>query len=570
MNRGRIPKPPPAWRGAVLATGAFLTIGVLIFPSAGWDDAYITYWAAHAVSDLGRIVNVNGDAVEQSSSLGFVLVIALLRRLTGVDASIAGRLASIAFGAAAVWATASLGYRVSSTVGRFSPAVVATCTYFVYWSFGGMETSLAAMSGVLLLIALSQVLDERGGPVSPVKLTLAAAASLVFVSSRPEGGLVLAATLAGLAGVLVLRRRQREIPEAWEARARRALPAFALASVASIGAVLAFRFWYFGHAFPQPVYVKAHALSRQKIFDGLRYTFESVQSDFLIVAVLGGVGAGLLVLSGAVSRKRPSAEIVSAVFLLANVLFIVMSGGDGMHGGRFFLPAIPAAAVLGVSLLSRILSAQQFRWVAAVWVAVQIGGVFVFARTQSHSDPAWAVASADEAGFGGRFHWFERANHDHRRYFPVVIELEREIDRLRAQGRPVSILSGQSGFVMFHLARTHRSAFRYFDRFALATTDFSECSISAGLPHTEWGLLLTVEHYLSRLGDFQQQCGIEPPDIIFELYSGAIAPEFDRIVKTAGYALTYVVPDDRVARSRAFPGQPAEGVYIAVRRDRLR
>src|SRR5688572_11881063 len=85
---------------AFLAVTVFLALGVLFFPAAGWDDAYISYWAAHALADLGRIVNVNGDYVEQSSSLGLVLLIALIRRLTAIDASIIGRLASIAFGAA--------------------------------------------------------------------------------------------------------------------------------------------------------------------------------------------------------------------------------------------------------------------------------------------------------------------------------------------------------------------------------------------------------------------------------------------------------------------------------------
>jgi hypothetical protein len=554
-----------AGRGRIaLAVAAFVALGVVLFPSAGWDDAYITYWAAHALADLGRIVNVNGDPVEQSSSLGFVVVIAILRRISGIDAPVIGRLASMAFGAATIWATAALARRLSPAAGRASPILVATCAYFVYWSFGGMEATLAAWSGVMLLILVSRVLEEGRRPGT---LAVMALVGLVYVSARPEGALILGATLAGVAAILVLRRVRRVLPEPWEAAASRTLPAIAVVSAAAVIALALFRVWYFGRLFPQPVYAKAHALSKQKVLDGLHYVLVSLQSEFLIMAGLGAVAAVLLAWSGARARGRAAAETVTAAFFLASLGFIVTSGGDGMHGGRFFVPAIPAAVALGVTLLARWVPAGAFRAAVIAWVLVQAGGALVFARYQSHSDPLWVAARARSPA-EARFDWFERANHDHRRYFPVVAELERRIDEGRAVQTPVSILSGQSGFVMYHLGRSSRGSIRYFDRFALATRDFLECPVSASLPRTEWGLLLTVESFLRQFDQFHARCGIAAPDLIFELYWGDPSSELQPVLERAGYAVEYF-PDvaDR-HRSRLFPGRAVGQVYVAVRRRR--
>ena len=47
----------------------FLLFGFLFFPAAGVDDAHITYWPAYTLAHSFEIVNYNGDAIEQSSSL---------------------------------------------------------------------------------------------------------------------------------------------------------------------------------------------------------------------------------------------------------------------------------------------------------------------------------------------------------------------------------------------------------------------------------------------------------------------------------------------------------------------
>ena len=554
-----------SWKNVILAAVGFLTIGALLFPSAGWDDAYMTYWAAYTVADFGAILNYNGQPVEQSSSLGFVLIIALVRWITGIDASIVGRLVSIVFGAATIFAVARLGRSFGDTVGRFAPALVASSTYFVYWSFGGMEATLAALSGVLLLLVYVNVLDEGA---TKVKYAVAAILGFVYILSRPESIFILAATLFGLGGVLALRRLLGLGPQAWEEKAPRKVLTFILLAAASFGAVATFRLWYFDRIFPQPVYAKSQSLS-DGFSQGIKYLLESIQSDFLLIVLLGFAAAALFLLPRAASSMRSSVSVMCALFFFASVGFIVLAGGDGMHGGRFFVPVIPIAVILSVALLSGALPPKIFRVATIGWVVLQVGGALVFARTQSHSDPLWAVAGVDGGGQGDRFHWFERANHDHRRYFSAVIELEKQIDRIRVKKRPVSIFSGQSGFVMYHVAMTHQGEVRYFDRFALVTRDFLECPISAMASRSSWGLITLVGGYLRRIDEIQRQCGIAPPDIIYELFWGSFPPRLDQTLMGAGYRVVFLQDGEVADGSRLFPGNMNVGrVYIAALQDR--
>lgn len=47
----------------------------MIFGSTGRDDSYISFSAVSAAQKFGLFHNVNGDLVEQSTSLGFVMLL---------------------------------------------------------------------------------------------------------------------------------------------------------------------------------------------------------------------------------------------------------------------------------------------------------------------------------------------------------------------------------------------------------------------------------------------------------------------------------------------------------------
>ncbi len=537
----------------------FLAFGIVFVPSAGWDDAYITFWSAHSLAESGQLVNYNGHFVEQSSTLGFVLIIAPIAWLTGIDAPVIGRIASVIFGAVSIAATASLGRLVGVTTGRLAPVIVASSPFYTYWSFGGMEATLAALCGTLLLLALSR------GLVRGLEATLLASLVAVvaaYMLSRPEALLIVVALTVGLWLLEILRHRRSGTAASWTAPVRLLATVTGIA-LAVAGVISTFRFWAFDRLMPEPAYAKAKLLSRQKMFDGLGYLADSLNSEFAVLWLLAAI-ATVLIAYARIARPRDlDVEALCATFVVANLGFIVFSGGDGMHAGRFFVPAIPAAAVLATGLLSRALSGRWLYIAALVWVAVQAGGLLVFARDKSYSDPIWAVTPVTDPAHK-RFHWFERANHDHRRYFPAVVELERQIDLVLARKRPVTVFSGQSGFVMYHVAQSRPNAIRYVDRFGLVTRDFSECPISRDAPRTVWGLLITVPNYLRRRDDYRLQCGIPVPDLIYEIYWGDFPRDIASALDRAGYTIVYRQDDDTPGGSAAFPGFRGIGrVFIA-------
>lgn len=543
----------------VLAIVAFLALGIVFVPSAGWDDAYITYWSAHSLAETGRLVNYNGQFVEQSSTLGFVLIIALFKWLTDIDASVIGRLASVFFGALSIAATASLGRLAGATIGRLAPVIVASSPFYIYWSFGGMEATLTALCGTLLLLLLSRALIRGLDATLLVSLVAAVAA---YILARPEALLIVVALAAGLWLMEILRQWKSGASAWWTAPVRLLAIATGIA-LAVAAAVSTLRFWMFDRLMPEPAYAKSKLLSKQKVFDGLGYLAESLSSEFAVLLLMAAIASVLIAYSRIARPRDLDVEALCAAFVAANIGFIVFSGGDGMHAGRFFVPAIPAAAVLATGLLSRALPGRRLSLAALVWVALQAGGLLLFARDSSYSDPIWAVHPVAEPAHR-RFHWFERANRDHRRYFPAVVELERQIDLVLARKRPVTVFSGQSGFVMYHVARSRPDAIRYVDRFGLVTRDFIECPISRNAPRTVWGLLITVPNYLRLRDEFRRQCGIPMPDLIYEIYWSDFPRDIASALDKAGYTIVFRQEDDTLGGSAVLPGHPAFGrVFIA-------
>jgi len=82
----------------LLVVGAitlFLSQGLFLFSSAGRDDVHITYWAAETLVQTGKILNLNMEFVEQSTSLLHVVLLSILHILFGTDLPTLGALFSI-------------------------------------------------------------------------------------------------------------------------------------------------------------------------------------------------------------------------------------------------------------------------------------------------------------------------------------------------------------------------------------------------------------------------------------------------------------------------------------------
>jgi len=252
-------------RYMLLSALLLLVVGFVLFPGAGRDDKYITFWPAYTLSEFGEILNYNGARIEQSSSLLFVGLLAVLRALTGAPLVVLGYGLAIACGLGALLAAGIVGSRLSSRTGALSMLLSATATYFVYWTFGSMEAPLVG----LLSLGMVGVLQLAGKPSLRARdWGLAVLALLAYALVRPESPFVMACTL-GFSASLALLDHLRVRSVATRVVLRNVAAFSALGAAAVVG-VLAFRLAYFGSAFPQPVAAKSHLAGLETLLASIR------------------------------------------------------------------------------------------------------------------------------------------------------------------------------------------------------------------------------------------------------------------------------------------------------------
>lgn len=188
------PRPTLAWSLAALAPCLLIVLGTLLVGSGGHDDSHITAWSAYALVEHGGLYNHNGVLLEQSSSLLHVLVLALLYGATGLALPTLSVLTSAAFGVATVLMAQRLGHRIDPALALPAGLLTATSPYILYWSFGGLETTMAAFGAIWLVAAVTRFMDE--GPTRPA--TWGAVGALAFVLlTRPEAPFVCACLFLG-------------------------------------------------------------------------------------------------------------------------------------------------------------------------------------------------------------------------------------------------------------------------------------------------------------------------------------------------------------------------------------
>ena len=192
-------------------------VGFLLFSSTGRDDAYITYWAADQLRRTGRITNYNGKALEQSSSLLHVLLLALASEVTRLPVTTVGPWMAIVAGAVCAPVAYWLCDRLEPRGRWAAAALVATLPSLVYWSFGGLETSLATVLVLLSLFVLIRVVEGSTASRFAVATVIVA-----VVLVRPEMGpvFVIALLIAMVAVQRLVPRAASSSPRSGSAVAR--------------------------------------------------------------------------------------------------------------------------------------------------------------------------------------------------------------------------------------------------------------------------------------------------------------------------------------------------------------
>lgn len=514
-----------------VAIGCFLIVGILLLPSTGRDDSHITYWAAHSLANFGEIVNYSGDRVEQSSSLLLVVTLAVLSWIIPLPLTELGWLSSVLFGVGTLLVSARLARALELQAGQYVALIVGTSPYFVYWSFSGMETSLAsAVYTYFVLSCVRYFLAQDASGKSHIAHL--AASSAMYLLCRPESGIVAAAWLAALFAVSLFRQRIRGDSDANTGPSLAKLAAATAVVVALICGITVFRLAYFGSIVPNAVNAKIGRDFLGALGSGLGYLFDHSLHPAVAVPSLATFLAVALVLAKNIGRFTSRAFVLVSlcVYVASHLSFVVLSGGDWMEGGRFLVPIAPVCGVLLAAASEQFREALRGR-VLTVLVAVQVVGILVVFATFSSARPIWTYPKtvadypiAREYGFS------EAMNNIHLRDVPLSDAMADIVAIvMQEKGERVTILSEYGGMVIYHVARKYFPNVKFVDRFGVSSRDVFGCRRYSAFRKTSEGVM-------TPFGDLVGQgasCGSLEIDIVFSHGSQA------RRLQSHGYGPIY-------------------------------
>jgi len=563
-----------ARRVSVLAVPVLVVLGAFaLFGSGGGDDSHITWWVVDELTRTGKIVNLNGDAIEQSSSLGLVLLAAGARRLLPIATPELGVLLSLLAVPGTCWLTARLARRLDPVLEFPASWLVATSGPLVYWGTSGMETALAAFATVWLLDAIAQLFEQPRRATWSELMTWRLGGNLLlastwFVSVRPENPLLLAGILAS-ASVLCLAEHFRPAGEG-----QLNFPLLvggAVIAAAPCVALFLTRQLLFHEWFPHPVAAKAGGGTRWAA--GFAYLLDHTLQFQPALLVLLPLSALLLVVLFAVRRSKPLPALLAAHSVFG-VLFVLSSGGDWMSCGRFLAPVLPVwwLTVLGAA---RFLARERQTWlVVAAFTLGAANSTFLVRLAHSGGANGYPLPAAlkvvpaarAEYGLSG-YPFLELANKSHLRDAILAEELKRVVTQVATIiPDKIWLASGQAGGAPYHLFSAFPDKLRFIDYWGLTSSEARPCLPERKLKHSSLGVALTPELLYQYRNVVLRKCGVPMPDIVFNTNLRASTR---RGLEERGYMVVYF--QRGAMPSYAVPGYLRGGsnmdAYIAVRRE---
>ncbi len=363
-----------------LVAAALLVPHALAFDFVN-DDAYISFRYAKNLAEHGELVFNLGERVEGFTNFLWTVLLALGIKL-GVSPVFSSRFLGVAFAVGTLAVVVRLSLRVAgerpSPFHLVAPVGLAATSAFACWCSGGLETQLFTFLATLAFDRLVGEIESDRGFASGAWFALAA-------MTRPEG--ILLFGLAGLTRIVL-----------FVARERRLVPSRSELSWLGLFLALfipyfAWRWSYFGWAFPNTYYVKSSASA----FSGtaarglyyLRRFAEDHGAFFFLPIVIAGWPSRE-------ARARRTLFLLAAVVCGAFALYVVKVGGDFMGLYRFVLPVVPLAAVTVQealrALAGRLAPLVGRPVVAIAGLALAAGYVVASARV---TDNAVTIVDAD-------------------------------------------------------------------------------------------------------------------------------------------------------------------------------
>ncbi|HEX6273567.1 MAG TPA: hypothetical protein VFZ53_11010 [Polyangiaceae bacterium] len=526
----------PKALGTIAAVVAAAVLVATQFPAGGNDDSHITYWAAHALSERGRIENYNGLAVEQSSSLSLVLLLGFVEWVTGFATPALGFASGLCFGGLTLVLVALLSPGTSKPAAFWPPVLLGTWLPFLYWSTSGMETTLVTFAGCATVFAAGRIVDEPTPPRRSLVAVLGLAAA-TFVLARPETPIELVCAFALCVPTLFVLSAKKE-RDARRTRVRRALVLLgsALALVLVVGLV---RLHFFGLVVPNPAAAKSGAFA---LGSGADYLGSGL--------VLGGPGLAVLSLFGVVAVLATARErsVAAAAVLLVGwgasaLAFVVASGGDWMPAARLLVPLGPALAVLAGEALGALARLTPVGAHAAGAVVVSLNVASALSFGDSGANGSYRGAAAHEgrkrlrAPDVANFSFSELANRAHRRDARLLGPLLTLMRRLNpSEQAPITLMSGQAGMVPYYVFREFYGRARFIDLYALTTPEILPCIPARHQKRKLQGVHISPGYVIDHADEMDAPCGAERPHVVF---STGRCPSY---LDERGYACFYEGP----------------------------
>lgn len=501
---------------ALLALGGFF-LGF----SGSVDDAHITFWAAQVLGREGEILNYNFERVEQSSALLQVLLLALLQRISGLSVVTLGHFSTLIAALLALFCTGRLAQRLAvSGVVMF---LLATAPFFVYWSCGGMESPLLALLLLLLLLFAEDWL-ARGKLLLPLLLV-----SLAAQMARPEMPLVLC--IFGLA-LLPLQYLCKLSQWRW-----RALLFFVLIQFLCAAIITAWRWYYFDALAPQPVSAKAGGDLFSAVQFGWQYLQLTLLDWCLLLPTLLACAGVLLVLL----RRCDPLWLLLALLATVYSAFVLLSGGDWMAAGRFWVPVLPLFVLLSMRTLETFrVDAVRYFLVAAI----VLGNVIYLWRGTGidfNGVPLWKRTKLVAADHTENYSFFELHAREHLHDIATLSFVQPLVEQCLAQkndGQPLLVMAGQMGMVPFYLATQFGHRLHFQDRNGITERTLTHCPVAANLLRTRNGIGTGYEWLMDNREALARECGFAMPDLVFDIETGWNRRNI-KALEDAGYVFVY-------------------------------
>ena len=476
------------------------------------------------LANEGEILNYNLERVEQSSSLLHVLLGAIMSMITGINAVVAGHILPVLAG---LLCLATLNcYARRHQLWPWPAMLCGSSSSFVYWNFAGLESPLSALLMLLYILSLANCLENFNWRNSLAMVT----SGICLQISRPEM-VLFTPTLTITACLLVCAQRQSTL---------KAAAIISTTSVMIAAIICLWRYWYFSDWFPQPVEAKSAGITLAAIQNGIHYAAQAVKNPLTIVQSVIGIFSCLHITWRIYKRQTSITLATMVIAIIGYSMLIMLMGGDWMPAGRLWVPIIPLIAITISYSLYTLLPAKLFTSAMAIILFLNIGSVSVLANDNLAIKGNFSMKR--NPGESSPYSFFERQSPDNRANISTLEFLQPLVSKLtNLQPDGLIILSGQMGMIPYHLSLQHPGKLGFTDRNSLIDRKLTDCSYTNGRPRVPQGIDgLNTGFFLKQSEELVNQCGISPPDIIYDLWWHNLIPDTMQMLARRGYTVVFI------------------------------